>query len=248
MKALLFGSIGSLVDTSHLQWEAYNTAFADTGSTWRWTREAYERLLAEPGGQQRLFRHAEREGLAPPDANWVGAVHARKTELFESLMEERSPPPRPGVRRVLKAARSDGLAIGLVTSTERSNVHHTLAALGEGFGEDRFDVVTHRALVDAPKPDPAVWHLALERLGIGAHEAIAIEDTGACVDTAVAAGLFTIATPNAFAGGQDFRAAHSIVDCMGDRSCASRQLAGAAIVADGVVSLDLLAQRLAAPA
>jgi HAD superfamily hydrolase (TIGR01509 family) len=41
------------------------------------------------------------------------------------------------------------------------------------------------------KPDPAIYFFALERLGLGGHEAIAIEDSVAGVTAAVAAGIDT---------------------------------------------------------
>jgi HAD superfamily hydrolase (TIGR01509 family) len=46
--------------------------------------------------------------------------------------------------------------------------------------------------VPTSKPDPAVYLHALDRLGLGADEAVAIEDAAAGVRSAVAAGIWTI--------------------------------------------------------
>jgi beta-phosphoglucomutase-like phosphatase (HAD superfamily) len=46
--------------------------------------------------------------------------------------------------------------------------------------------------VPTSKPDPAVYLVALERLGRSAHEAVAVEDAAAGVASAVAAGIWTI--------------------------------------------------------
>jgi beta-phosphoglucomutase-like phosphatase (HAD superfamily) len=46
--------------------------------------------------------------------------------------------------------------------------------------------------VPTSKPDPAVYLLALDRLGLGADEAVAIEDAAAGVRSAVGAGIWTI--------------------------------------------------------
>ena len=54
MKALLFGSIGVLAETSELQRQAYNTAFVAHGVDWHWNIATYCRHLATPGGQNRL--------------------------------------------------------------------------------------------------------------------------------------------------------------------------------------------------
>ncbi|MFT7179418.1 MAG: phosphoglycolate phosphatase-like HAD superfamily hydrolase, partial [Oceanospirillaceae bacterium] len=38
-KAILFGSIGTLVETSELQRRAFNQAFSEAGLDWNWSEE-----------------------------------------------------------------------------------------------------------------------------------------------------------------------------------------------------------------
>jgi len=52
--AILFGSIGTLVDTSGLQRKAFNQAFESHRLGWHWNREQYINMLEESGGQQRI--------------------------------------------------------------------------------------------------------------------------------------------------------------------------------------------------
>jgi phosphoglycolate phosphatase-like HAD superfamily hydrolase len=54
VKAILFGSIGTLVETSDFQRRAFNQAFAQAGLDWNWDTETYVRLLKKSGGQQRI--------------------------------------------------------------------------------------------------------------------------------------------------------------------------------------------------
>ena len=61
---------------------------------------------------------------------------------------------------------------------------------------DQFDAVCTRDYVAAVKPDPALYLLALERLGVTADEAIAFEDSPPGILAAKRAGLFCIAIPN----------------------------------------------------
>ena len=242
MKALLFGSIGVVVDSSHLQLEAYNAAFDDEGLGWHWSVEEYRRLLAEvTGGLARLERHARERGGRAPDAAALGRVHATKTRLFDEWLFEGRASARPGVRRLLDEATAAGVRTGFVTSTELGNVRATLEAAGDGVRLERFDVFTHRGAVDAPKPDPAPWAKALAELGLGPGDAVAIEDTAECAGSAVDAGIACVATPNSFALGQDFSRALATVDCLGDLETPARQLAGETIVEDGLVTLERLA-------
>ena len=245
MKALLFGSIGVLVDSSHLQLQAYNAAFDDAGLDWHWSPEEYRSMLGRAGGRERLSRYAASRGGRVPGAAMLDRVHATKTRLFDEWLFEGRAGPRPGVRRLLDEATAAGVRTGFVTSTELANVRATLEAAGDGVRLERFDVFTHRGNVAAAKPDPAPWAKALDELGLDAADAIAVEDTAECAGSAVDAGLVCIATPNSFALDQDFSRAAACVDCLGDLEVRARRLAGVDVVEDGLVSLERLASLLA---
>ena len=46
VSSLLIGSIGTVVETSQLQLEAFNGAFKEFDLGWHWSREEYEGLLS----------------------------------------------------------------------------------------------------------------------------------------------------------------------------------------------------------
>ena len=242
MKALLFGSIGVIVDSSSLQLEAYNRAFEECGLDWRWEPDVYESMLTTSGGRRRMREYAEREGGEAPSDETIARVHERKTELFGEMLEEGRARARPGVRRLVDAARDGNVKLGFVTGTEPGNVAATLAAAG--LERSDFDVVTDRTGVDAGKPDPAPFRQALERLSLEPGDAVAIEDTEICLASASGAGIVTVATPNLYAGTQDFSAAVSVVDHLGDEERAARTLGGRDIVRGGLVTIDSLASLL----
>jgi hypothetical protein len=54
LKAVVFGAIGTIAETSDLQRQAFNEAFAAAGLTWNWNGETYQNLLQINGGQNRL--------------------------------------------------------------------------------------------------------------------------------------------------------------------------------------------------
>ena len=243
MKALLFGSIGVVVDSSALQLDAYNRAFEKLGLDWHWDETSYRDMLTQAGGQARLRHYAERAGKEMPSEDTISAVHECKTSLFDEALANGEAPARPGVARLIDAARERGVLLGFITSTEKANVEATLKAAG--LEPSDFDIVTHRGNVDETKPGPAPYLKALDALGVAAHEAVAIEDTEVCLPAALEAGIATVATPNAFAERQDFSAASAVVDHLGDEERAARTLAGADIVRTGLVTLDSLSGLLA---
>ena len=59
-KALLFGSIGSIVETSEIQRKSFNKAFKKYGLDWNWTKREYLSLLNKSGGKDRISRYAKK--------------------------------------------------------------------------------------------------------------------------------------------------------------------------------------------
>ena len=47
--AVLFGSIGSIVESSDIQRRAYNQALREAGLNWEWDRDTYAELLTQAG-------------------------------------------------------------------------------------------------------------------------------------------------------------------------------------------------------
>jgi putative hydrolase of the HAD superfamily len=89
--------------------------------------------------------------------------------------------PLPGVLDTIAHLRALGLALGVV-----SNWDETLPERLLGFD---VDVVVSSAEAGAPKPDPAVFRLALERLGVPASRALHVGDSPADEEGARAAGM-----------------------------------------------------------
>ena len=56
-KALLFGSIGSIVETSEIQRKSFNKAFKQYGLDWNWTKREYQYLLSKSGGKAVSYTH-----------------------------------------------------------------------------------------------------------------------------------------------------------------------------------------------
>ncbi len=207
LKAILFGSIGTLVETSQMQLDAFNEAFRQADLDWHWSKEEYTDLLKKPGGQRRIADYAASKGTPVDDV----AIHRIKTELYDARMEKEGLQPRAGVHEVVNWAATEGISLGFVTSTERENVDAILNATS-GISAMDFAFTGDRTLAKAEKPAPDIYNVALERLKIKPLEAIAIEDTLACFKAPMAAGIPTIAFPNAFAEREGYDGAIAVVD------------------------------------
>lgn len=208
MPALLFGSISTLADTSELQRQAYNDAFAQHGLDWRWDRDAYVQMLTTNGGHDRVAHYAAARGETVDAA----AVHATKSALFQQSV--RAAAPRPGVVETVRAARAAGFQLGLVTATSAANVTALLEALGPDLAREVFDVVVTSADVDEAKPDPAAYLFALAGLGQDPAGCVAVEDNVGGLKAAADAGVACFAFPNVNTAAHNFGSAPQSTDAL----------------------------------
>jgi HAD superfamily hydrolase (TIGR01509 family) len=91
--------------------------------------------------------------------------------------------PVPGALAAVERLASQGLALAVVSNWD-IGLHEKLGPLGA-----RFQSVVTSAEIGAPKPDPAVFLAALERLGVAPGRALHIGDDQDDEDGARAAGM-----------------------------------------------------------
>ena len=203
LKALLWDVDGTVAETERDGHRvAFNRAFEDCGVPWRWDEALYGELLHITGGRERLLhdmqgraaapvRAAEREALAK-------TLHAKKNAVYADMVGTGVIPLREGVSRLILQCRARGLRMGIATTTSRSNVDALLRwHLGASWAQ-QFAVIVCGEDVERKKPDPAVYLQALRQLGIGAWQAVAIEDSPPGVAAARAAGIPVIVTRSAY--------------------------------------------------
>ena len=121
------------------------------------------------------------------------ASHARRTAHRNAMHQDLD--FRPGIRAWVMTARELGLKVAIASSSPRPWVQGHLERVD---AVELFDLVVTGDEVEAHKPDPAIYQLALRRLGVPGDEAIAVEDTAHGVAAAQAAGMVAVAIPNPF--------------------------------------------------
>ncbi|MEM8980058.1 MAG: HAD-IA family hydrolase [Pseudomonadota bacterium] len=192
MRAVFFGSIGTIVETSELQRAAFNEAFLLHGLRWHWERGTYQSLLGQAGGAARIARYATQKDERVDHIS----IHATKSRLFHRALRARRLDLRPGVMDVCAWAKSRGMALALVTTTDRAIV---AALLEASFGADDvpFDLISAADPSLKPKPSPDTYRKALADVDLDPGTVLAIEDNADGLKAARAAGLTTVAFPGA---------------------------------------------------
>jgi HAD superfamily hydrolase (TIGR01509 family) len=216
LRALIWDVDGTLAETERDgHREAFNDAFASMGLPWRWSTERYGVLLSTSGGLERLQRDLAERADAPKSAverlALARELHRRKNAAYLRRIADGAIGLRPGVRRLMQEARDAGARLAIATTTGRANVDALLSRqLGAGWA-DGFAAVL--CADDAPlkKPHPQVYALALQRLALPPHEAIAVEDSPNGIASARAAGVDVLLTRSAYFASCD--ASEALVVC-----------------------------------
>jgi HAD superfamily hydrolase (TIGR01509 family) len=197
LAAIIFGGIGTLVETSHLQYDAFNDAFVALDIDFRWDFLDYKKSLASSGGTNRLSQLKLADGSALSESQ-IRNLHETKTRLYADRLAKVQLPLRAGVAELIENANAGRVRLAWATTTSKININALIGATNGAIRRDMFAFIGNDTFVSAQKPDPQIYQLCLTALGIGARQALAIEDSVIGVQAAKAAGLYTIGFPGAF--------------------------------------------------
>ncbi|HEX4519307.1 MAG TPA: HAD-IA family hydrolase [Gaiellaceae bacterium] len=257
MPALIFDCDGVLADTErdgHLP--AFNEAFLEFGLPVRWSEREYGAKLAIGGGRERVASALTPDvvgaGRIPVDPEgrrlWLERFHARKTEIFAAIVQSGRLPARPGVVRLVDEALGAGWLLAVASTSAESSVRAVLDHVLGGDRATRFAVFAGDA-VDAKKPDPAIYELAVARMGVAPAETLAIEDSRNGLLAATRAGLRCIVTVSSYSSGEDFSEAALVVSSLGDLTAPAEILANRSSASpEALVALRDLEAVLRSPA
>ncbi len=136
-KALLFGSIGTLVETSEIQRKSFNEAFKKKGLNWYWTKEEYIKLLNKSGGSDRIKEYAKKKNTK------VNAKQLRdlKTKLFNNYLKKNHLKLRPGVKSIINLCNKEKIRLAFVTSTSKNNINSILFSLRKSINRKNFSFI-----------------------------------------------------------------------------------------------------------
>ena len=148
MKAIIFGSIGTLVETSDIQRQSFNQAFKEIGLDWYWDKNNYKNLLKKSGGRNRV------EYFANINQNTVDSKKIRelKTQYFNRYLNSNIINPREGVLEVIKYAKLNKIKIGLASTTTIENIDAIFTTLKDKIIKTDFNFIGNSKLIKKIKP------------------------------------------------------------------------------------------------
>ncbi|MFC7530996.1 HAD-IA family hydrolase [Actinoplanes sp. GCM10030250] len=221
MTALVFDCDGVLADTErHGHLPAFNATFAQFGLPVRWSEDDYAEKLRIGGGKERMAslfadpRFAEAAGHADR-TDLLRTWHRAKTATFTRLVAEGRIPARPGTARIIQDALRAGWTVAVASTSAEASVRAVLANTAGQAAAARIPVFAGD-IVPAKKPDPAIYQLTVDRLGLDPADTLVVEDSRNGLLAAVGAGLACLVTVNGYTRDEDFSEALLVVSELGD--------------------------------
>ena len=219
--ALIFDVDGTLAETERDGHRvAFNQAFHDFDLPWQWPVGLYGELLNVAGGKERIAHYIDRyqpqAQLPLPLEELTTALHRAKTHYFKALVESGGIFLRPGVKRLLQEARSQGVRLAIATTSASDNVIPLLQQLLGPESPNWFEIIASGDRVTAKKPDPEVYHQVLDNLELAPSQCLVFEDSQQGLKAAVTAGLPTVVTVNDYTRHQPLPGATLVISHLGE--------------------------------
>ena len=151
-KAVIFGAIGTIVETSNIQRKSFNKAFKEFGLDWYWSSTEYKKLLEKSGGENRLSKYANKKNIK------INTKKLRdlKTKFFNDYLKKNEIKPRDGVLNIINFCKKNNIKLGFATSTTTNNINSIFFTLKNTISKKDFNFIGNDKIVLRKKPYPDI--------------------------------------------------------------------------------------------
>lgn len=204
LSGVLFDLDGVIVDSK----AAHEAAFARLGEDagYAFSHETFTRIF----GMHNNDIFPILCGRALPQAE-IDALAERKEAIVREMIRGRVQ-ALPGVSALIPALQQAGFRLAIGTSTPRANVELILRELALA---EYFDAISSAEDVQRGKPDPQVFLIAAERVGVPPARCVVVEDAVAGVQAAHHGGMAALAVTTNHSR-EALRAAERVVDSLAE--------------------------------
>lgn len=121
------------------------------------------------------------------------AFREEASALFHEMVRQEGLPVKKGVRELLAYLTKRNIPVGLASSTRLALVTEELTAAGL---YEYFQAVTGGDQLKRSKPEPDIYLMACEKLGVRPEETYAVEDSYNGIRAAHSAGMMPVMVPD----------------------------------------------------
>lgn len=198
IKAVIFDLDGVIVDTAHYHFLAWRRLGKELGVD---LTEADNEKLKGVSRMQSLQIILDL-GKVNISKERKEALATRKNEWFVEYVEAMKPEEIfPGVKQLITAIRKKGIKVALASSSKNAPRVVELLRI-----QDLFDVIVDGSMIIDTKPDPEIFLLSAQKLGIPPSECVVFEDAEAGVEAAIRAGMKCVGV-----GSENLKKANKVV-------------------------------------
>lgn len=214
--ALILDMDGVLVDTEPIHIESFRRYIADLNV------RADESFLAG------LVGHSVESNVIEVNETFLAAHPVpvaegvkRREKLYLDLLKQSKVQPMSGLEYLIITCRDRQIPLGLATSSIREQVDViidklTFASKTEIDYRNLFSVIMTGEDVKAKKPDGEVYIKSVNALGLSPDRCWAIEDSGAGIRSARAAGLKCLGLKNPYISYEDLARANEVISSLSE--------------------------------
>ncbi|MGQ8875305.1 HAD family hydrolase [Paenibacillus sp. TSA_86.1] len=186
VKALIFDFDGLIVDTETPWYYAFRDIYAEHGVELE--LELWSKNVGTSFQEFHPYQYLEQALQRKIDYERMQLLSEQKYEAYlgQAVI-------LPGVLELLQLARDHGIQLAVASSSTRDWVHGYLLKLDL---LHYFDIIHTSEDVKRVKPDPELYVLTLQSLGVEASEAIVFEDSPNGLKAANTAGIRCYIVPN----------------------------------------------------
>lgn len=186
--AVIFDMDGVLVDSNPFHLAKWIGFLGERGIAFD-----REKLPGQIFGQRNdtVFRRFLGEHLSRAETRLMSEeLEARFREVFRPHAK-----PLPGLRPLIDECVKAGISLGVASSAMRKNVEFVVEALGIA---PYMQTVISGDEISRAKPDPEIYLLAAQRLGVEPSAAVAFEDSFVGIEAVHRAGMKCVAIASSF--------------------------------------------------
>lgn len=199
-KAIIFDFDGVIVDSEPLHYQAFVLVGKSFNFDFTWEQYLTQYIGFDDRDAFRYMLAQAIEAGHTPDVHDVNKTIAelieKKQHAFEAIAQTGTAAILGSVE-LIEEAHAANLPIAIASGATHADIDQMLTLLGI---RDKFDIIVAADDVEHSKPDPTTYRLAFEKLAAKHPHAnltpdttLAIEDTHAGLDSAIGAGLQTLA-------------------------------------------------------
>jgi beta-phosphoglucomutase family hydrolase len=185
LEAVLWDLDGVIADTGTYHFQAWQDVFHERGVNI--TEDDFKRHFGQRNDT--IIRSTLGRNISPDE---LDAIASEKEENYRRRVTPNIK-PLPGVIELISSLKRHELKMAIASSAPLENIHLITRGLGI---DDCFQAVVCNREVAEGKPDPQVFLLAAQKLGVEPQNCVVIEDAVAGVTAAKRAGMKCVAVTN----------------------------------------------------